>query len=242
VFQFLIYFWNNTLVDWSPDPEADRNNTLIWIGYKSFESANEWATDTHTHTHTNLLVRTSDRRSSAKLVPTFANSGCRVVNAADFPAINLGFLDGSHSFSIQVAPQFSLLLRKSGSTRNRTTFVKTVQLDTSATSKFRVQELLEPHAWKSVHYSQIMSQNCFKSLRITWGPKGNLKQSRQTHFLQKSCSIEILYMGHSFCMKPQVRNIHTTITCNFLQIVIILDVETYEVVKSVSHTWFSHWH
>jgi hypothetical protein len=72
------------------------------------------------------LYRPSDRRLSAKLVQTLANRGCRVVSA-----VNFGFLDRGRYFSIQVAPQLSsrgwvdpvpdpLLLRKSGSSGNRT--------------------------------------------------------------------------------------------------------------------------
>jgi hypothetical protein len=46
----------------------------------------------------------SDRRMSAKLVPTFANRGCRVVSATDPHGRILGFIDRSR-FSIQLAPQ-----------------------------------------------------------------------------------------------------------------------------------------
>jgi hypothetical protein len=57
--------------------------------------------------------------------------GCRVVSATDPTAVDLGFLDQSHYFSIQVVPQLSsrgwvdpvpdpLLLRKFGSAGNRT--------------------------------------------------------------------------------------------------------------------------
>jgi hypothetical protein len=73
----------------------------------------------------------SDRRLSAKLVPTFADRGCRVVSATDPHGRILGFLDRSGYFFIQVAPQLSLrgwvnpvpdplLLRKSVSAGNRT--------------------------------------------------------------------------------------------------------------------------
>jgi hypothetical protein len=53
------------------------------------------------------LYRPSDRRMSAKLVPTFAD---RVVawSAQRIPtAVNIGFLDRSRYFSIQVAPQLA---------------------------------------------------------------------------------------------------------------------------------------
>jgi hypothetical protein len=64
-------------------------------------------------------------------VPAFADRGYRVVSATDPHAVNLGFLDRSPYFSIQVVPQLSswrwvdpvpdpLLLRKYGSARNPT--------------------------------------------------------------------------------------------------------------------------
>jgi hypothetical protein len=75
------------------------------------------------------LHRPTDRRLSAKLVPTFSDRGCHVVSATDPTAVNLGFLDRSHYF-LEIAPQLSsrgwvdpvpdqLLLRKFGSTGNR---------------------------------------------------------------------------------------------------------------------------
>jgi hypothetical protein len=68
---------------------------------------------------------------SAKLVPTLADRGCRVVCATNPHGLNFGFLDRSCYFSIQVAPQLyswgwvdpvpdQLLLRKSSSAGNRT--------------------------------------------------------------------------------------------------------------------------
>jgi hypothetical protein len=49
--------------------------------------------------------RPSDRRFSAKLVPTFVNRGCRVVSVT-VPYIRiLGFLDRSRYVFFQVAPQ-----------------------------------------------------------------------------------------------------------------------------------------
>jgi hypothetical protein len=72
----------------------------------------------------------SDRRLSAKLVPTCADRGCHVVSANDSDGRNLGFLDRSCCFFFQVAPQLYSqnwvdpvphpLHRKSGSTGNRT--------------------------------------------------------------------------------------------------------------------------
>jgi hypothetical protein len=53
----------------------------------------------------NELYRPSDRRLSAKLVPTFADRRCRVVSATDPHGRILGFLGLSRYFFFQVAPQ-----------------------------------------------------------------------------------------------------------------------------------------
>jgi hypothetical protein len=50
------------------------------------------------------LYRKSDRRLSAKLVPTFADRGNRVVGTTDPYFRSLGFLDRSRYFFFQVAP------------------------------------------------------------------------------------------------------------------------------------------
>jgi hypothetical protein len=72
----------------------------------------------------------SDYRLLAKLVPTFADRGSQVVILMDPYSRILGFLDRSHYFFCQAAPQLhsrgwvdpipDLLLRKSGSAGNRT--------------------------------------------------------------------------------------------------------------------------
>jgi hypothetical protein len=51
------------------------------------------------------LYRPSDRRLSAKLMPTFADEGCRVVIATDPYGHIFGSLDLSRYFFFQVAPQ-----------------------------------------------------------------------------------------------------------------------------------------
>jgi hypothetical protein len=79
---------------------------------------------------TNYTER-SDRLLSAKLVPTFADRGCRVVSATDPYCRIVGFLDRSSYFFFQVAPHLysrgwvdpvpdPLFLRKSGNAGNRT--------------------------------------------------------------------------------------------------------------------------
>jgi hypothetical protein len=47
------------------------------------------------------LYRPSDRRLSAKRLPTFADKGYQVVSVADPYGRILGFLDRSHYFSIK---------------------------------------------------------------------------------------------------------------------------------------------
>jgi hypothetical protein len=74
------------------------------------------------------LYRPSDRRLSAKLVPTFADRGCHVVSVTDPYGRILDFLDRSRYFFCQVAQLYSrgwmdpvpdpLLVRKSGSAGN----------------------------------------------------------------------------------------------------------------------------
>jgi hypothetical protein len=77
------------------------------------------------------LYRPSYRRLSAKLAPTFADRGRRVVSVTDPYARIPGFLDRSRYFFFQIAPQLysrgrvdpvpdPLLIRKSGSAGNRT--------------------------------------------------------------------------------------------------------------------------
>jgi hypothetical protein len=76
------------------------------------------------------LYRLSDRRLSAKLVPTFADRGCHVVSVTDHYGRILDFLTGAATFlsssSSVVLTRLSgpvpdpLLLRKSGSAGNRT--------------------------------------------------------------------------------------------------------------------------
>jgi hypothetical protein len=55
---------------------------------------------------TRKLYRPSDRRLSAKLVPTFANRVCHVVSVTDSYSRILSFLDRSRYVSFQIPPQF----------------------------------------------------------------------------------------------------------------------------------------
>jgi hypothetical protein len=57
---------------------------------------------------TSELYRPSDRRLSAKLVPTFVDRGCQVVRFTNPYGRILGFLDRSRYFFFQVAPQLYL--------------------------------------------------------------------------------------------------------------------------------------
>jgi hypothetical protein len=56
----------------------------------------------------------SDRRLSAKLVPTFADRGCHMVSAANPPRHNFDFLDRSRYYFFQVAPQLYIYVYTSG--------------------------------------------------------------------------------------------------------------------------------
>jgi CBS-domain-containing membrane protein len=51
------------------------------------------------------LCRPSDRRLSAKLVPTFADGGCHMVSVTDPYGRILGFLDRSRYILDQLAPE-----------------------------------------------------------------------------------------------------------------------------------------
>jgi hypothetical protein len=53
----------------------------------------------------NYILTESGLRLSAKLVPTFADRGCRVVSATDPHSRVLGFLDRRRYYFFQVAPQ-----------------------------------------------------------------------------------------------------------------------------------------
>jgi hypothetical protein len=77
------------------------------------------------------VYRSSDRRLSAKLVPTFSDRRWQVVSMTDPYGRDLGFIDRSRYFLFQVPPQLysrgwvgpvpdPLLLRKSDSAGNRT--------------------------------------------------------------------------------------------------------------------------
>jgi hypothetical protein len=77
------------------------------------------------------LYRPSNCRFSAKLVPTFADTGCHVVSVTDPYGRNLGFLHRSRYFFFQEAPRLysrgwadpvldPILLRKSDSAGNWT--------------------------------------------------------------------------------------------------------------------------
>jgi hypothetical protein len=85
----------------------------------------------HRGVSANELYRPSDRRLSAKLVPSFANRGVRCVQCNGSPWPCSQFLDRSLYFLFQISPQLysrdwvdpvpdPLLLRRSGSAENRT--------------------------------------------------------------------------------------------------------------------------
>jgi hypothetical protein len=95
------------------------------VGYSVFTI---WRVKTPWPESASELYWPSDRRLSARLVPTFADRRCHVANP--YGRI-LGFIDRSHYFFFQVAPQLwsrgwvdpvpgPLLLRESGRAGNRT--------------------------------------------------------------------------------------------------------------------------
>jgi CBS-domain-containing membrane protein len=57
------------------------------------------------HESQSELYGLSDSCLSVKLVPTFADRGCHVVNVMDQYSHDLGFLDQSRYFFFQVAPK-----------------------------------------------------------------------------------------------------------------------------------------
>jgi hypothetical protein len=63
------------------------------------------------------LCRPSDRRLSAKLVPTFEDGGCRVVSGTDPYGRILGFLDRSRYFFL--LSSFSIVLMRLNGPRSR---------------------------------------------------------------------------------------------------------------------------
>jgi hypothetical protein len=75
------------------------------------------------------LYRPGDRSLSAKLVPTFGDRGCRVVSATDPYGHILGFLDRSHYFFLQVAPQLYLSGPRSRLTTQKTWYCRKSNLD-----------------------------------------------------------------------------------------------------------------
>jgi hypothetical protein len=64
----------------------------------------------------------SDRRLSAKLVPTFVDRGCRVVSATDPTAVNLDYLKPETLFFH--SSNSSVILTRLSGTRSRTTTQK----------------------------------------------------------------------------------------------------------------------
>jgi hypothetical protein len=105
-----------------------RNATSVQYPLKTFLSCK---TTTGPPQSASELYRPSNRCSSAKLVPTFADRGCHVVSVTDPSCRILGFLDRTRYCFFQIAPQLDsrgsvdavpdpLLLRKSESAGKRT--------------------------------------------------------------------------------------------------------------------------
>jgi hypothetical protein len=115
------------------------------------------------------------RRLSAKLVPTFAGRGRRVVSVTDPYDHILGFLDRSRYFFFQVAPQLysrgwvdpvpDPLLRKSGSSGNRDKELKMLFIcwywlsDCSWMPWRKPRAALPSFSWPQLPFRQSPSQN-----------------------------------------------------------------------------------
>jgi hypothetical protein len=96
------------LYDFLPLSSYGRNitaHTLLQPHVRLAEIENLAKNETPWPESASELYRPSDRRLSAKLVPTFADRGCHLVSMADPYGRILGFLDRSRYFFFQVAPQ-----------------------------------------------------------------------------------------------------------------------------------------
>jgi hypothetical protein len=72
--------------------------------HKTLITTSEVIKQTPWREYASELYLSSDRRLSAKLVPTFTDRGCRVVSVTEPHGRILGFLDRSRQFSFRVAP------------------------------------------------------------------------------------------------------------------------------------------
>jgi hypothetical protein len=108
-------------------------------------------------------------RLSAKLVPNFADRGCRVVSVTDPYGRILCLLDRSRYFFFQVAPQLyslgwvdpvpdTLFLRKSGSAGNRTR--------TSGTVTTRLQRRSIWTSWSLIKFKGRWYSCVFQNVRF----------------------------------------------------------------------------
>jgi hypothetical protein len=81
------YTYESLFIRWHVDPLLGKNS-VTWVRRRE-------------------LYRPSDRRLSAKLVPTLADRGCRVVSATKPPQLLISvFLDRSRYF-LEIAPKLS---------------------------------------------------------------------------------------------------------------------------------------
>jgi hypothetical protein len=114
---------------------SDREHMIIWrngchYNFEKYRPTKQ--TNSVAWVRRRELYRPSDRRLSAKLMPTLADRGCRVVSATNPPqSLISGFLDRSRHF-LEIAPQLPsrgwvdpvldplLLWKKSGNAGNRT--------------------------------------------------------------------------------------------------------------------------
>jgi hypothetical protein len=120
------------------------------------------------------LYRPTNRRLSAKLVPTSADRGCHVVSVTVPYGRILGFLDRSRYFFFQVAPQLysrglldpvpdPLLLRKSGSSGNRTRTSGSLNTSISFIGYNAYSD-----RWKSIDVSEEPQECLSTKFKKTW--------------------------------------------------------------------------
>jgi hypothetical protein len=86
---------NLPLVKARPAPKASSRCTLPIMEVETKKKQTPWSESA------SEIYRPSDRRFSAKWLPTFADKGCHVVSVTDPYVRILGFLDRSRNFSIK---------------------------------------------------------------------------------------------------------------------------------------------
>jgi hypothetical protein len=138
---------------------------------------------------------------SAKLVPTFADRGCHVVNTIDPHGCTLGFLNRSRYYFFQVAPQLYSrgwvdpvpdppLLRNSGNARKRTRDLWICSQELCLCTKTVIILSGEPN-------KPIVIQWNWWPLQHSWDSQAT-PSPQYTHMLSWFCNTRIV-TWHSIC-------------------------------------------